>query len=119
MSLVVAGIPVADPLGVPLAIVGPKPNTVAGAPIESVYEIHAEEGLEVGVWEITPGSFRTSKDGISEVMHFISGSGTIDGDDGTTTVIAPGVVLITPDGWSGTWHVSETVRKVYAIVPAR
>ena len=119
MSLVVAGITVADPLGISLAVVGPKPNTVAGTPIESVHEIHSEEGLEVGVWEITPGSCKTAKDGISELMHFVSGRGTIDGDDGTTTVIAPGVVLITPDGWSGTWHVTETVRKVYAIAPTR
>lgn len=119
MSVVVAGISVPDPLAIPLTVVGPKPNTLEGAPVESVHEIHAGDRLEVGVWEITPGSFRTVKDGISELMHFVSGSGTIVGDDGTTTVIAPGVVLITPDGWSGTWHVSETARKVYAIVPTR
>lgn len=119
MSVTIAGITVADPLGVSLEIVGPKPNTLEGNPIESVHEIHTEDRLQVGVWEITPGSFMTAKDGISELMHFISGGGTIVGDDGSTTVIAPGVVLITPDGWSGTWHVRETARKVYAIVPTR
>jgi uncharacterized cupin superfamily protein len=119
MSVIIAGITVPDPLGLSLTVVGPKPNTLEGNPVESILEIHAEDALQVGVWEITPGSFTTVKDGISELMHFISGSGTIVGDDGTTTVIAPGVVLITPDGWSGTWHVSETARKVYAIVPTR
>ena len=119
MSVVVAGISVPDPLGISLAVVGPKPNALEGNPVESVHEISTEDALQVGVWEITPGSFTTAKDGISELMHFISGSGTIVGNDGMTTVIAPGVVLITPDGWSGTWHVSETARKVYAIVPTR
>jgi len=117
MTVTVAGITVADPLALELTIVGPKPNTLEGNPVESVHEIHSEARLEVGVWEITPGSFRTTKNGISELMHFISGRGTIVGNDGTTTAIGPGVVLITPDGWSGTWHVEETARKVYAIVP--
>jgi uncharacterized cupin superfamily protein len=116
---VVAGINVSDPMGLPLTVIGPKPNTLEGTPVESIHEIHSEAGLQVGIWEITPGSFTTVKDGISELMHFISGSGTIVGNDGTTTVIAPGVVLITPDGWAGTWHVTETARKVYAIVPTR
>ncbi|MEI7760995.1 MAG: cupin domain-containing protein [Thermoleophilia bacterium] len=116
MRLTVAGITVTDPLGVSLEAIGPKPNTLAGAPVESAHEIYAEGRLEIGVWEVTPGSFTTVKNGVSELMHFIAGSGTIVGDDGMTTLIAPGVVLITPDGWSGTWHVSETVRKVYAII---
>lgn len=119
MSVIVAGIAVPDPMGLELTVIGPKPNTLEGNPVESIHEIHTEDGLDVGVWEITPGSFTTVKDGISELMHFVSGSGTIVGDDGTTTVIAPGVVLVTPDGWSGTWHVTETARKVYAIVPTR
>ena len=116
---VVAGIDVPDPMGIPLIVIGPKPNTLEGSPVESIHEVYSEDGLQVGVWEITPGSFTTVKDGISELMHFISGSGTIVGNDGATTVIAPGAVLITPDGWAGTWHVTETARKVYAIVPTR
>jgi uncharacterized cupin superfamily protein len=119
VSIAVAGITVSDPMSLPLTVIGPKPNTLEGNPVESIHEIHTEDALQVGVWEITPGSFTTVKDGVSELMHFVSGSGTIVGNDGATTVIAPGVVLITPDGWSGTWHVSETARKVYAIVPTR
>jgi uncharacterized protein len=119
MSVAVAGINIPDPHNVPLAIVGPKPNTLVGNPVESFHELHTEDRLQVGIWEITPGSFTTVKDGVSELMHFVSGSGTIVGDDGITTVIGPGVVLVTPDGWSGTWHVRETTRKVYAIVPTR
>ena len=36
--------------------------------------------MEIGVWECTPGSFPSAKDGISEVMQFVSGEATIVGD---------------------------------------
>jgi uncharacterized cupin superfamily protein len=54
------------------------------------------------------------------MMHFIAGKGTITTVDGTVHEIRPGVVLVAPDGWRGTWDISETVRKVYTIwnVPA-
>jgi uncharacterized cupin superfamily protein len=35
------------------------------------------------------------------------------------TTITPGVVMLCPDGWSGTWDVRATVRKTYAIVKTR
>ena len=62
-------------------------------------------GMEIGVWECTPGSFPSVKDGISEVMQFVSGEATIVGDDGALHEIGPGTLLFTPDGWRGTWHV--------------
>ena len=49
-------------------------------------------------------------------MHFVAGRGTITDADGVVTSIGPGVVMLCPDGWSGTWAVDETVRKTYAIV---
>ena len=55
-------------------------------------------------------------DGYYEQMHFVAGRGTITGSDGVVTAIGPGVVMLCPDGWSGTWKVDETVRKTYAIV---
>lgn len=48
-------------------------------------------------------------------MHFLSGAGTITTADGTVHEIRPGVVLVAPDGWRGTWDIRETVRKVYTI----
>ena len=49
-------------------------------------------------------------------MHFVAGRGTITDNDGIVSTIAPGVVMLCPDGWSGVWRVEETVRKTYAIV---
>jgi uncharacterized protein len=40
---------------------------------------------------------------------------TVTPDGGAATEIAAGDVAVFPRGWSGTWDIHETVRKVYAI----
>jgi uncharacterized protein len=94
---------------------GPRAGATAGEPVESELELYNDGTVEVGVWECTPGEFASVKDGISEEMLFLSGDATIVGDDGTKYEIAPGVLLVTPDGWKGRWEIRQTVRKVYTI----
>jgi uncharacterized cupin superfamily protein len=92
------------------------PTAVAGEPYES-WKVSSDDGrVELGVWEVTPGSFEGSCDGYDEQMQFVAGRGTITDADGVVTPIAPGVVVVCPDGWSGVWAVDETARKTYAIV---
>jgi len=95
------------------------PTAVTGEPYESWRVISDDGQVELGIWEVTPGSFRGETDGIYEQMHFVAGSGTITDGDGVVTEIRPGVVMLCPDGWSGTWDVRETVRKTYAVVKTR
>ena len=92
------------------------PTAVAGEPYESWHVISDDGRVELGIWEVTPGSFRGETDGNYEQMHFVAGSGTITDGDGVVTEIRPGVVMLCPDGWSGVWDVRETVRKTYAVV---
>lgn len=94
----------------------PVPTALTGAPYESWQVIHDDGRVEIGVWEVTPGSFRGSKEGVYESMHFVAGAGTITDEDGVVTEIRPGVVMFCPDGWTGTWDVRETIRKTYTIV---
>jgi uncharacterized protein len=94
----------------------PVPTATAGEPHESWKVISDDDRVELGVWEVTPGSFRGSKDGVYELMHFVSGRGWITDADGVRTEIKPGVVMLCPDGWSGVWEVEQTVRKTYAVV---
>jgi len=108
-----------DVLGAELVAGQPVPTATAGAPYESWLVISDDGQVELGVWEVTPGSFHGSKEGVYEQMHFVAGSGTITDADGVVTEIAPGVVMLCPDGWSGDWDVRETVRKTYAIVKTR
>jgi uncharacterized protein len=105
----------ADPESLELTVRGPHTGACAGTPVESVHVLHSDAGGRSGVWECTPGSFDSSRNGDTELMHFLAGAGTITTADGTVHEIRPGVVLVAPDGWRGTWDIRETVRKVYTI----
>lgn len=98
-----------------LPVSRPKANATAGEPVESELVLFADGDTELGIWQVTPGSFTSRKSGACELMHFVAGSGTITGADGTVTEIAPGVAVFLPDGWEGTWDVTSTIRKTYAI----
>ena len=91
-------------------------SAIKGEPLESTSELWVHNGLNVGVWEATPGSFPASRDGYDEVFVCLSGSATMTGNDGVRYDLSPGSVLFTPSGFTGRWDVSETFRKVYCII---
>jgi uncharacterized protein len=104
-----------DLLALELTSTGPRAGATSGAPEEFAHELFNDERVEIGVWACTPGEFPSVKDGISESMHILAGAGVLRGEDGTETTLAPGTVVVTPDGWRGTWTITETVRKLYTI----
>lgn len=106
----------ADVASAALEETGPPRVVLAGDPTTACAVIHEDADIEVGIWTVTPGTFGSIKHGVSESMHFIAGAGRIEHPDGSATIIAPGTVLHLHDGWEGTWHVTETVRKSYVIV---
>jgi hypothetical protein len=108
-----------DVLGIELASGRPVPTATAGEPYESWHVISDDGRVELGIWEVTPGSFQGGTDGYYEQMHFAAGAGAITSADGEVTEIRPGVIMLCPDGWSGVWDVRETVRKTYAVVKTR
>ena len=105
-----------DALGAKLDVVGPKANATAGDPVEAMLVLHDDDRVQVGIWECTPGSFPSQRDGISEVMCFVSGDATITDSDGTRHDVRAGAVMHVPDGWRGEWEIRTTVRKTYTIV---
>jgi len=100
----------------PLSLIGAKAGATAGAPVESVRSLYEDGRVHSGLWECTPGTFPSARDGICEFMTFISGDATIHGDDGVSYDIGPGTVLFLPDGWRGRWEIRETVRKTFTII---
>ena len=110
-----AGIDLEQARSATLKPMGPRTNATSGVPVESKLVLYADRHTEIGIWEVTPGTFPASKQDVCELMQFISGSGCIVDDAGTTTEIGPGTVMFQPDGWVGTWVVNETVRKTYAL----
>jgi uncharacterized protein len=101
-------------LAAKLESMGPRQNATSGQPVESKLVLYSDRATEIGIWEVTPGTFPAHKDDVCELMQFISGRGTITDASGTTEISA-GVVMFTPDGWTGVWDVQETVRKSYAL----
>lgn len=105
----------ASPQDLELASRGPREPVLAGTPEEWVQVLHSNPTGRSGIWECTPGRFESSRNGDTELMYFLAGDATITSSDGTAYEIRPGVVLVAPDGWHGTWDIRETVRKVYTI----
>jgi hypothetical protein len=77
----------------------------------------AADGRTAGVWECTPGTFPTKREGFDEICQILAGAATVEGADGTVVEISAGSLLVLPDGWAGTWTVTETVRKSYITIP--
>lgn len=106
-------------LGASLEETGPPRVVLEGSPMTSCLVLYEDADLEVGVWGVTPGVFVSAKQGLSETMQFLAGAGHIEHPDGSATTIAPGTLLHLHDGWQGTWHVTQTVRKSYVIAQTR
>lgn len=100
------------------AVLGESANPariISGSPEASELVLHEDALTEIGVWEITPGSFHSSKVGVSEFMYFLSGSGTITRESGEVVRLTPGSFVSLPDGSHVVWNVTETSRKLYII----
>jgi uncharacterized cupin superfamily protein len=108
---------IVDPLTVELPASAAPARIVSGDPTCGELVIVDRDGLEIGLWEVTPGVFDSVKTEIGEVVQFLSGAGRIEHGDGSVSPIAPGVIVEFLPGWTGTWHVEQTTRKLYTIYP--
>ena len=90
----------------------PAGQAVGGEPQTGSIAIDEFAGLEVGVWEMTPGVMRDVEE--DEVFVVLSGSATVGFADGSPTLhLGPGDVVKLAAGAETVWTVTETVRKVY------
>jgi uncharacterized cupin superfamily protein len=69
----------------------------------------------VGVWECSPGRWRRQVME-REFAHFISGQGRFVPDVGEPFEIRAGDAVWFPAHTTGTWEITETLRKTYVIV---
>ncbi len=86
-------------------------TVVDGSPAAGSRALAAVAGVEVGVWEMTPGTATDVE--VDEVFVVLSGSGTVTFDDGEQVDLVPGAVVRLRAGEHTTWVVHETVRKIY------
>ena len=104
-----------DPLSLELDVIGPKANPTRGEPVESGRVLFEDAHVEAGVWECTPGTFPSKREGFREAVTIIKGKGELRDADGNVTPFTAGTALALPEGWVGEWDIEETTRKVYVV----
>lgn len=94
----------------------PADQSVTGSPTTGLVSLDAFSGLDVGVWEMTPGTMSDVE--ADEVFVVLSGSATVEfADDTDALYLGPGDVVRLAAGAETVWTVTETLRKVY-LTPA-
>jgi uncharacterized cupin superfamily protein len=94
---------------------GPRAGADSGAPVMSGRIFYEGNGVQVGVWECTPGGWAIENRPDHETVQILSGRARLTDADGSSVELSAGDVLTLPKGWSGRWDILETVRKLYVI----
>ncbi|CAA0124821.1 Uncharacterised protein [Mycolicibacterium vanbaalenii] len=90
----------------------PAGQSVQGEPRTGSTTLTDFHGVEVGVWEMTPGVATDVE--VDEVFIVLAGVATIEfADDTPVLQVGPGDVVRLAAGAETVWTVTETVRKVY------
>jgi uncharacterized protein len=90
----------------------PADHSVNGEPHTGVAALGEFGGLQVGVWEMTPGVMRDVE--AEELFLVLSGAATVEFDDGSPPLtLGAGDVVRLANGARTVWTVTETLRKVY------
>src|ERR1700712_4424701 len=93
---------------------GPLEEATGPEMATSGVELWVDGDSSAGIWECAPGPSHWVLE-THEVIHLVAGGRPVPPDGGEPTEIGAGDVAVFPRGWTGTWDVHETVRKVYAI----
>jgi uncharacterized cupin superfamily protein len=95
---------------VPTAPLDPA-SVVDGSPSAGSRALAAVAGVEVGVWEMSPGTATDVE--VDEVFVVLSGAATVTFEDGECVDLVQGAVVRLRAGEQTTWVVHETLRKIY------
>ena len=98
-------------LELPDAPLEPAAVVRAGSPAASSLPLDERNGVEVGVWQLTPGEVTDVE--VDEVFVVLSGAGSVTFEDGSRLELGPGAVVRLEAGDRTTWRVTEPLRKVY------
>lgn len=89
-------------------------KVLEGSPTTGYKDLGVWKGLEVGVWEMTPGSMRDTE--VEEIFVVIAGDATltrtVEGKE-VAIELSPGVVCHLEEGEENRWDVRVALRKIY------
>jgi uncharacterized cupin superfamily protein len=69
--------------------------------------------VAAGIWEVTPGAYRSIKGTTWEVCSILSGVSEITEDGKEPVIVKAGDIFIMQPGFEGVWRVIETTRKLW------
>lgn len=95
---------------------GVEAHIISGECRNATLSLGSDGTVECGIWEGTPGRWTSSWESW-ESFTVLSGAGTLTDDQGTVHELHAGLCVWVPAGATGTWEVTETVRKSY-VIPA-
>jgi uncharacterized cupin superfamily protein len=89
---------------------------VGGTPRQTAWNRYTDASgcFSAGVWECEPGCWRVryTED---EYCEILAGTSIVTADGGSAVTLRAGDRFVVPAGFTGTWEVVETTRKVYVI----
>ena len=95
----------------------PVPERVlTGAPTFLTWDgaTSGDRKVRTGVWEVTPGSYKSTKDTF-EFCYILSGVSYLVEDGYSPRRIAAGDAFVLHPGYQGVWQVEETTRKMFVV----
>ncbi|WJD72190.1 cupin domain-containing protein [Pseudomonas asiatica] len=91
---------------------------VEGAPTWTTWQLdqQSDRNVATGIWEVTPGAYRSVKGTTWEYCHILSGVSELIEDGQLPRRIQAGDSFVMKPGFTGVWKVLETTRKVWVTV---
>jgi uncharacterized cupin superfamily protein len=93
---------------------GPLPEATSDPMATHGVELWVDGESSAGIWQCAAGPSRWALE-TNEVIYLVAGRMTVTPDGGEPRQIGVGDMAVFPKGWTGTWNLHETVRKVYSI----
>lgn len=103
------------------AELAPKPTAINGTEPKDATDSTfgaAASRVDLGFWQCSPGSFKTARSGVNEVILVLEGKATLVSDGGDRVDHQAGDMVLIPDGWSGVWEIHEHFKKQYITISA-
>lgn len=106
-----------DALPEPVVSAPPAERILAGTPEFKTWELDRDEAGRVtsGIWESTPGSWISIKDGAWEYATLLSGLVELAEEGKPARTLKAGDSFVMRPGFRGAWNVLETTRKLWVI----
>ena len=93
---------------------GPLEEATGASMATSGVTLWRDGDQQIGIWECGPGPSRWLLE-THEFVQIVAGRMTVTPDGGEPIEVSAGNTAVFPLGWTGTWDIHETIRKVYVI----